>query len=318
VTLTSLKKVVPCGRLDVESEGLILLTNDGSFNNVVTSPYFEMSKTYRVLIKAKRGVSWHENQSGSHLLDRGSCAVEDNSLCEGLEKLCDPCWQRDDVRTDRGMLDCVHDDMVRKEHMEFKRVLQFLEESERSAHAGGMSERSPSEEDTHMSADKYKLLDFDIFDADTDPHSPQCSTLRPSRSESATVTQSSRLAFALVDITLQEGKKREVRRLMSSIGFQTLMLIRISLGETIHQTVDKPNNLAEALNKCRTSWASFDYLCKNNFVSSNLPANTSFVKGELEASTAVMTPGSIRSLSKKEVDTIFDRAKDLHTKSAVV
>merc|ERR1712137_722258 len=199
----------------------------------------------------------------------------------------------------------MHDNIVWKERMEFERVLQFLEESK-------------SEKDTQMSADKCRLLDFDMMDADTDPHSLQCSTVRPSRSESAVATQSSQLAFALVDITLQEGKKREVRRLMSSIGFQTLMLIRINLGETIHQTVDKPNNLAEALDKCRKSWASFDHLCKNNFVLSNLPENASSVKVELESSNGVMTPGSIRSLSKEEVDTIFDRAKDLHKKSAVV
>ncbi len=40
----------PVGRLDVESEGLILLTNDGELANQLTHPRFEHEKEYRVLL----------------------------------------------------------------------------------------------------------------------------------------------------------------------------------------------------------------------------------------------------------------------------
>lgn len=40
----------PVGRLDVDSEGLILLTNDGDMANRLTHPRFEHEKEYRVLV----------------------------------------------------------------------------------------------------------------------------------------------------------------------------------------------------------------------------------------------------------------------------
>ena len=43
-------RVVPVGRLDYETEGLLLLTNDGDFNYRVTHPKFETSKKYFVEI----------------------------------------------------------------------------------------------------------------------------------------------------------------------------------------------------------------------------------------------------------------------------
>ena len=39
-------RIFPVGRLDYETEGLLLLTNDGDFTFKVTHPKFEMSKTY--------------------------------------------------------------------------------------------------------------------------------------------------------------------------------------------------------------------------------------------------------------------------------
>ncbi|MGE5222047.1 MAG: pseudouridine synthase [Omnitrophica WOR_2 bacterium] len=40
----------PVGRLDVDSEGLILLTNDGELANRITHPRYEHEKEYRVLV----------------------------------------------------------------------------------------------------------------------------------------------------------------------------------------------------------------------------------------------------------------------------
>ncbi len=44
-------RIFPVGRLDYETEGLLLLTNDGDFTYRVTHPKFHMDKTYIAIIK---------------------------------------------------------------------------------------------------------------------------------------------------------------------------------------------------------------------------------------------------------------------------
>lgn len=44
-------RVYPVGRLDMDSEGLLLLTNDGGFANKIMHPSHEINKTYRVSVK---------------------------------------------------------------------------------------------------------------------------------------------------------------------------------------------------------------------------------------------------------------------------
>ena len=43
-------RIYPVGRLDRESEGLLLMTNDGEFANALTHPSMHVPKTYRVTI----------------------------------------------------------------------------------------------------------------------------------------------------------------------------------------------------------------------------------------------------------------------------
>lgn len=47
------KKIFPVGRLDYDSEGLLLITNDGDLSNKLTQPVNEIPKTYVVKIEGQ-------------------------------------------------------------------------------------------------------------------------------------------------------------------------------------------------------------------------------------------------------------------------
>ena len=46
-------KIYPVGRLDKDSEGLLLMTNDGDFSNAIVHPSRHVEKKYRVTVKPK-------------------------------------------------------------------------------------------------------------------------------------------------------------------------------------------------------------------------------------------------------------------------
>lgn len=52
VDITS-PRLFPIGRLDYDSEGLLLLTNDGDLANRISHPSFEITKTYLVKVKGE-------------------------------------------------------------------------------------------------------------------------------------------------------------------------------------------------------------------------------------------------------------------------
>lgn len=47
------ERVYPIGRLDKDSEGLLLMTNDGEFHHAVSHPSAQISKTYRVTVRPR-------------------------------------------------------------------------------------------------------------------------------------------------------------------------------------------------------------------------------------------------------------------------
>ena len=48
----SAARLYPVGRLDADSTGLLLLTNDGELANRLTHPRYEVAKTYRAQLRA--------------------------------------------------------------------------------------------------------------------------------------------------------------------------------------------------------------------------------------------------------------------------
>eukprot|EP00741_Cyanophora_paradoxa_P021692 tig00000241_g20938.t1 len=79
------RRLVPVGRLDAESEGLMLLTSDYALVNVLTHPRFEHEKEYLVEVDARlapdelrslrEGVSWIDEDAGK-VVTSLPCSVE--------------------------------------------------------------------------------------------------------------------------------------------------------------------------------------------------------------------------------------------------
>lgn len=53
LTETVGRRIYPVGRLDMDSDGLLLLTDDGELTNILTHPRHEIPKIYRVTVKGK-------------------------------------------------------------------------------------------------------------------------------------------------------------------------------------------------------------------------------------------------------------------------
>ncbi len=89
---SSLGRLHPVGRLDFNTEGLLILTNDGEFTNVVTSARNRVPKVYRVKVKGvpsdkaierlRRGISIGEEERTAPAEVRKLRRSESNSWFE--------------------------------------------------------------------------------------------------------------------------------------------------------------------------------------------------------------------------------------------
>lgn len=72
-------KVYPVGRLDKDSEGMLLMTNDGDFSNLMMHPRSHVSKTYRVTVRQPLDESAIDRMSAGIVIDgrmTAPCEIE--------------------------------------------------------------------------------------------------------------------------------------------------------------------------------------------------------------------------------------------------
>lgn len=67
-------RLYPVGRLDADSTGLLLLTNDGGLANLLTHPRYEVAKTYRATLRRPPGERELERLRGGVELEDGPTA----------------------------------------------------------------------------------------------------------------------------------------------------------------------------------------------------------------------------------------------------
>ncbi len=85
--IDSRRRLYPVGRLDADSTGLILLTNDGDLANLLTHPRYEVPKTYRIVLRRPVSEEDISRLAGGVELEDGPTApaqVEKTSVTELL------------------------------------------------------------------------------------------------------------------------------------------------------------------------------------------------------------------------------------------
>ena len=92
----SSRRLYPVGRLDADSTGLILLTNDGELANRLTHPRFGVERTYRVRLRRpasesqlrnwRRGVELEDGPAAPALVHRTSARVIEMTIAEGRNR----------------------------------------------------------------------------------------------------------------------------------------------------------------------------------------------------------------------------------------
>jgi 23S rRNA pseudouridine2605 synthase len=71
------ERVYPVGRLDYDTEGLLLLTNDGEFANLLTHPKYHIPRTYHATVKGTpHGTLLEKLQNGIQLEDGMTAPAE--------------------------------------------------------------------------------------------------------------------------------------------------------------------------------------------------------------------------------------------------
>lgn len=81
------RRLYPVGRLDLDSEGLILLTNDGGLAHALTHPRFEVRKTYVVTVSGGRvsDAALEKLRTGVRLADGLTAPAEVRRLARQIE-----------------------------------------------------------------------------------------------------------------------------------------------------------------------------------------------------------------------------------------
>lgn len=209
------KAIKTVGRLDKESEGLILLTNDGSFSRLLCDPEFGLRKTYRVVV---RGSAYHKMVAGA-----GHCPSGDEFANHDADK---------EITEEEQSVTSSDKDILSKRVME---AIQL-----------GNLGPSPAQHTTARTiSGGVKHHDENI--AAVTPCFPfeSCSILDAGRLPAQHPSDDS--YYALVDLVLREGKRHAVRRLARNAGLRVLYLSRVAV-EGLEGVcgVIRPRSLAEA------------------------------------------------------------------------
>ncbi len=76
------KNLKPVGRLDKDSTGLLIMTNDGELINQMIHPSIKISKIYRVVVKGKIGIKQLQQWADGIEIEKGKIAYAEARIVE--------------------------------------------------------------------------------------------------------------------------------------------------------------------------------------------------------------------------------------------
>lgn len=88
-----IKNIYPAGRLDKDSEGLLLLTNDGQLQHKISHPKFKLPKTYWAQVEGQITADALSQLESGVLLKDGKTKPAKAKIIEP-SKIDNPLWQR--------------------------------------------------------------------------------------------------------------------------------------------------------------------------------------------------------------------------------
>jgi 23S rRNA pseudouridine2605 synthase len=108
-------RVWPVGRLDVDTEGAMIVTNDGDLTHGLTHPRFEVPKTYVAEVRGAMGAGAIRSLAGGVRLDDGMAAPADATVLERARgsTLVEITIHEGRKRQVRRMLDAVEHPVIR-------------------------------------------------------------------------------------------------------------------------------------------------------------------------------------------------------------
>ncbi|CAD7930309.1 unnamed protein product [Amoebophrya sp. A25] len=281
-----LDSVAPVGRLDLDSEGLILLTDDRRLSTVVTSPSYGHSKVYRVMGKAKRCVNHSPLNrdaidGGSDNLAVGSVVAKKRAR-EAVAKLDRALSLSEDeqpacliTQRESSSFCAVRRPIVRVMDAEYVPANIFVRRffNEKSASQTRCSttpdiSRGEPNALTPSSTLNCKVLEhqpetttrLDSPTHDTATFLSTPSTTCSSSQSTSPVVEGERqretscpkdVLVAVFEVTLFSGKKHEVRRLLRDCGFQTLTLQRVEVCGIGRDAIAQIETVQDALTRYR-------------------------------------------------------------------
>jgi 16S rRNA U516 pseudouridylate synthase RsuA-like enzyme len=191
--------ILPVGRLDLESEGLLVLTNDGSLNRILTSPEFGVRKVYRCL-------------AGRDL--RNGCAT--------------PVWQNVEALLATLVLPPGSGTNKRKSSGSSSGSSSSGSSGSGSSSGGsGGSSRNRRRSRRRRRSNNNNSNNNNNLQGEIGCVSVELRDQYTCARVQARATSGTHLI--VVDMTMASGKNREVRRLLKSLGFRTFMLCRVAI-----------------------------------------------------------------------------------------